>query len=143
MPEQTITSYGSELHYGNDILANTPTYTEIDQVASVTPPGVTVGVTETKWLKKADRTVGKKPAWTTPGDVSATLYYDKARMGDLYPLVGIERAFKVVLADNSTIEFDGIINSFGQPELNGDDETMIEMSIAVSGKPAFTEAVAV
>lgn len=136
----TQTSYGTGLSYGDGLVASTPTYTEVAKVASVTPPTLSVGVTEIKYLKKANRTVGKKPAWKTPGDITVTLYYDKDVMTALYALAGVARAWKIDYPDGSDHELDGFISEYGQPELNGDDEMMIEMTIAVDGAAVFTAA---
>ena len=70
----------------------------------------------------------------------AQLYYEEAHMTALYALVGVTRAWRIDLADGATVTFDGFINTFGQPELNGDDEVMIDMTIAVDGLPTFTPA---
>lgn len=140
MPDDTQTSYGTGLSYGSDVVANTPTYTEISKVQGVTPPSLAVGVTETKWLKKANRVVGKKPNWKTPGDLTATLFYDKDQMADLYALAGTLIAWKIDYPDTSTHILDGFISDYGQPELNGDDEMMIEITITVDGLAAFTAA---
>lgn len=136
----TVSSYGTGLHYGDDILANTPTYTEIDNVDKVTPPTTSVGVTELKPLKAPGRAVIKKANWRSAGDCSISMFFDKAQQAALYAMLGVEKAWKVTLADGSTCEFDGFLSGFGNPELNGDDEVMIDITLTASGLPAFTAA---
>jgi len=136
----TTSTFGSTLHYGDGLLADTPTYQQVDGVETITPPGLSVNSTELKWLDKATQTVGKKPNWKNGKDAAATIYYQKANMTTLYALVGVMRAWKVQLVDGSHATFDGFISDFTQPQKNGDGEEMILMTITVDDVPVWTPA---
>ena len=137
---ETTATYGTGLEYADGLRAAATTWTEINKVDKVTPPKLKIANHEQKPLKAPNQAILKKANWKSADDASVSVFYDKSQMAALYALAGTSRGWRVTLADGSKVEFDGFISDYGNPELNGDGDVMIDFAITTSGLPEFTAA---
>ncbi|MEM8783898.1 MAG: phage tail tube protein [Planctomycetota bacterium] len=137
----SIDSYGTTIEYGDgSTFSGSTAFTAITEVISITPPNVNVGNREKKHLTSPNRVVTKRPNWKTPGQMSATVYYEKSVYDALQALTGVEKGWRITIPDGSTVGVDAFISEIGMPEQNGDDDYQFELTWEVQDIPAFTAA---
>lgn len=133
-------SYGTLLKYG----ASPTTLTGVRRISG---PNVEVSSVDTTDLSSTDAAREFIPGLIDGGQVEFELYADEAVIAALYALLRTETAWDLVFplqsgeATEAQWDFDGFITSIGE-EVEEDEAIIVPITIKVTGKPAFTAAVA-
>ncbi len=72
-----------------------------------------------------------------PGDMSATLQYNKDDLARCYALRAVTQSYVITFPDNSTVEFDGILQN-SEMTVGLDQIMEIKVSVRVTGAITFT-----
>lgn len=131
--------YDTTLEYGDDLVADAATWTEVEELDSVTPPPVSVAVVEQKPHGAAGKATRKRPGWKTPGDASFQVLQTKANTSALDALIGDTIGWRITHEDGSTVEFDGFITN-SAPAVNKEGDNVIVYTLTAQGLPVFTPA---
>lgn len=115
----------------------------------MTPPEVSVGDTETTYLESTSAAREYIAGMIEGGECSFRCRFGKAEFNTLHSLLRTSAYYWKIKfplidteANNSEIAFRGHINRIGNPEVSSDGDDCIdqEITIKVTGKPAFTVA---
>ncbi len=117
------------------------TYTDIAQVASITPPQMEREVVEVDDLNPADGVKRKLAGLIDAGEVSLTLNFDPADAdhqgleSDFH--AGVAQNYRIVLPGNYGWTFSGIVTGFAPSEISAGEVMQAEVTIAVTNKPVL------
>lgn len=112
-------------------------------VREITPPTLESDDIDTSNMETADQVRTYMAGWAEPGELEATLAFKKSEASTVYNLFRQPKAFEVVFNDHPTtgstlvLPSGSYIKSVGQ-EVDRENETLLNVTIKVSGKPEFT-----
>jgi len=121
------------------------TFTDIAQVASITPPQLEADDVEIGDLGITDGYKKYLPGLLDAGEVSLTLNFDSANTGHQDLLSDFNsrttKNYKIVLPDGGEWAFSGYVKGYAPQEISEGDPIQVEVTIKVTGKPTFTTGV--
>lgn len=130
-----VSGFGTTLSY---LSTDPSTYTALGEVVSVTPPQWTRETIEVTHMASDDAYREYIGGLFDGGEVTVTLNYVEAGMTLLQTLIGAGvETFKITLPGASTIIFSAIPTGVAPSELVIDDKATVELTMKVTGKPAF------
>ena len=119
------------------------TFTQIAQVASITPPQPEREVAEVDELDPPGDVRKKLPGIIDPGEVTVTLNFDPTNTGHLALEQdfrdGQARQYRIKLPNGYGWTFTGIVTSYAPQEIASGDVVQAEVTIMLSGVYQFGE----
>ncbi|MFZ5816301.1 MAG: phage tail tube protein [Bacillota bacterium] len=121
------------------------TYTDVAQVANITPPQPEREVVDIEDLDPADEIKRKLPSLIDAGEVSLTLNFDPAETSqttleaDFY--AGDVHNYRILLPNNYAWTFPAFISGWAPSEITAGDVLQVEVTFTVTGKPTLAPVV--
>ncbi len=144
MPSSTtsehIMSAGALLEYATNL--GSPSYVEITDITSITPPGETTGEAEDTQLNSPSATKEFGPGWVDPGEFEFEVYNLGTQDRTLQAFTRTMLAWRVTLPKLSTQNTNGDRHTFrgfiktrkpSQAQVSSDDRLKVTYTVKISG----------
>jgi hypothetical protein len=138
-------SYLGQVLVGATSTTSYTSLTSVGQVISISGPNISVSVVKTTHLASSNAADEFIPGFADGGTINTRMNFVKADTNTLYGYYRTMKGIMVMFNDgaNSSVgsrwTFDGFISEFGN-EVPENDRITADITIKVTGKPAFTTA---
>jgi predicted secreted protein len=121
------------------------TYTDVANVATITPPQLTRDTVDVDTLDPADGYKQFLTGLKDGGEVGITLNFDPEDTGQTSIYNAFENDtpgnYKITFPDGSNWTFSGLLTAYEPQDVAAADVVQVQVTIKVSGKPTFTAGV--
>jgi hypothetical protein len=128
--------YGAKFGYA-DVGGSSFTY--LARVLEIKPPKTSVDSIDTSHLESPYQWKEKAAGWKDTGEAEVKVQFKKDQTAAVYGLLALDKSFQILLADGSTLDFDGFLSGI-EPEIDKEGLVTATLTFTVSGKVEFAAA---